>query len=101
VNSAGAVGVSYYDFRYLTTQTTTLPTDYWFTSSTDGGATFGGETHLAGSFDMLTAPYAAGYFTGDYEGLTTIGPTFQSFFVDTNSGNTANPTDVVTASVTP
>ncbi len=101
VNTAGAVGVSYYDFRYLTTQTTTLPTDYWFTSSTNAGATFGSETHLTGSFDMLTAPYASGYFTGDYEGLTTIGPTFQSFFVDTNSGNTANPTDVVTASVTP
>src|SRR6266700_368987 len=57
VNSTHVVGVTYYDFRNLTTQTTTLPTDYWFTSSTDGGGTFGNETHLAGSFDMLTAPF--------------------------------------------
>jgi hypothetical protein len=99
VNSAGTVGVTYYDFRNLTTQTSTLPTDYWFTSSTNGGASFGNEVHLAGSFDMLTAPYAGGYFVGDYEGLATVGSTFQPFFVQTNSGNTSNPTDVFTTSV--
>src|SRR5207249_2313870 len=35
VNSAGTVGVTFYDFRSLTTETTTLPTDYWFVKSTN------------------------------------------------------------------
>jgi Neuraminidase (sialidase) len=97
VNSAGTVGVTFYDFRNLTTQTTTLPTDYWQVTSTDHGATFGNELHIAGSFDMLTAPLTTtGFFVGDYEGLTNIGMTFEPFFVQANSGNTANRTDVFT-----
>ncbi len=67
----------------------------------DGGATFGNETHIAGSFDMMTAPNAGGYFTGDYEGLITVGTNFQSFFVLTNSGNTSNRTDVETTNIAP
>jgi hypothetical protein len=95
VNSAGKVAVTYYDIRNLAAgNTSTLPTDYWMTTSTDGGKTFGSETHLAGSFDLKTAPYAEGYFVGDYEGLDARGTSFLPFFVKTNSGNTANPTDV-------
>lgn len=102
VNAKGVVAVTYYDFRNLQAgNTTTLPTDYWFTTSFDGGKTFSNETHLAGSFDMLTAPYAGGYFTGDYEGLGSFGSTFIPFFVQANSGNTANRTDVFTDNVTP
>src|SRR6266566_4642832 len=96
VNSKGTVGVTYYDFRNLTTQTSTLPTDYWFTSSTNHGTSFGNEVHIAGSFDMLTAPNASGFFVGDYEGLDTSGTTFRPIFVQANSGNTANRTDVFT-----
>ena len=98
VNSAGAVGVSYYDFRSLTTETTTLPTDYWFTKSTNGGVSFDSEVHITGPFDMLTAPFASGFFVGDYEGIDVIGSTFVTFFVATNSGNTFNRTDVFTQS---
>ncbi len=99
VNSAGTVGVTYYDFRNLPAgDTTTLPTDYWFTSSTDHGATFGNETHIAGSFDMLNAPNAGGFFVGDYEALTNIGTTFEPFFVQTNV-STSNRTDVFTTFV--
>jgi hypothetical protein len=101
VSSDGTVGVSFYDFRNLTTQTTTLPTDYWFVSSTNDGASFGNEVHLTGSFDMLTAPYADGFFVGDYEGLDTSGTTFHPFFVAANSGNTSNRTDVFTRTVSP
>ena len=101
VNSVGTVGVTYYDFRNLAAgNTTTLPTDYWFTSSTDHGASFGNEAHIAGPFDMLTAPNARGFFVGDYEGLDTSGPLFQPFFVQANSGDTTNRTDVFTATVT-
>ncbi len=104
VNSDGTVGVTFYDFRNLAAgNTTTLPTDYWFTSSTDHGASFGNEAHIAGPFDMLTAPNAGGFFVGDYEGLDTSGTSFQPFFVQTNPppGNTSNLTDVFTATVTP
>jgi hypothetical protein len=102
VNSAGVVGVTYYDFRNLQAgNTTTLPTDYWFTSSADHGKSFGNEVHLAGSFDMLTAPFARGFFVGDYEGLTASGGVFHPFFVQANSGNTANRTDVFATSATP
>jgi hypothetical protein len=94
VNSAGKVGVSYYDLRNLTTQTTTLPTDYWLTTSSNGGSSFGSETHIAGPFDELTAPFAFGYFLGDYEGLAAAGSSFETFFAAANSGNTSNRTDI-------
>ncbi len=99
VNASGVVGVTYYDFRSLTTETTTLPTDYWFTTSTDHGKSFDNEMHLAGPFDMLTAPFARGFFVGDYEGLATNGTKFAPFFVQANSGNTSNRTDVFTTTV--
>ena len=100
VNSAGTVGVTFYDFRSLTSQTATLPTDYWLVTSTNHGSTFGNETHLAGPFDMLTAPLTStGFFVGDYESLTSIGTTFEPFFVQANSGNTSNRTDVFTTFV--
>ena len=94
VNSTRTVGVSYYDLRNLTTETTTLPTDYWLTTSSNGGSSFGAETHLAGPFDELTAPFASGYFLGDYEGLATAGSSFEAFFAAANSGNTSNRTDI-------
>lgn len=97
VNASDAVAVTFYDFRNLTNQTTTLPTDYWLVTSSNGGASFGNEVHVAGPFDMLTAPFASGYFVGDYEGLTAAGNTFVPFFVMANSGNTSNRTDASAA----
>ena len=101
INSNGVVGVTYYDFRILTNETVTLPTGYWFTSSSGSGASFGGEQQLKGPFDMKTAPYASGYFTGDYQGLAASGATFQTFFIAANSGNTTNRTNVFFGTVTP
>jgi hypothetical protein len=102
VSTDGTVGVTYYDFRNLKAgDTTTLPTDYWFVSSRDGGQTFSADTHIAGSFDMTTAPVARGYFIGDYEGLGTSGAsTFSPFFVQT-TGDLSNRTDVYTTTITP
>jgi Neuraminidase (sialidase) len=95
VNSSGTVAVTYYDFRNLADgNTTTLPTDIWQTTSADNGTTFANETHLAGVFDLKTAPDAEGFFVGDYQGLVAIGSTFVPFFVQTNSGNLGNRTDV-------
>ena len=102
VNSAGVVGVTYYDLRNLPAgDTTTLPTDYWFTASTDHGASFGDETHIAGSFDLLTAPNAGGFFVGDYEALGVNGTAFVPFFVQAEPSATTPPTDVFTNSITP
>ena len=101
VASDGTVGVTYYDFRNNDSDPATLPTDYWLVHSHDGGATFGDEAHLAGSFDMKNAPNAGGFFVGDYEGLATIGNTFVPVFVQTNPGNTTNRTDVFQTTASP
>ena len=83
--NGGTVAVTYYDTRNLSPgQTANLPTDYWVSYSKDGGATFGGEQHIAGPFDQLTAPFARGFFLGDYEGLQPSGSGFQAIFVKTN-----------------
>ena len=95
VNSSESVAVTYYDFRNLAAgNITSLPTDIWQTTSANKGVTFGNEIHLAGSFDLTTAPNAEGFFVGDYQGLIAIGSTFVPFFVQTNTGNLTNRTDV-------
>jgi len=100
VNANGTVGVTYYDMRNLPAgDTTTLPTDVWLTTSTDHGATFGNETHVAGSFDMLSAPQGPdGFFLGDYEALGVSGTAFMPFFATGNTGADSNPTDILTGS---
>ena len=101
VSANGTVAVTYYDLRNNTPDPNTLPTDYWIRYSTNGGGTWGAEQHLAGPFDMRTAPDAGGFFTGDYEGLDHFGNTFVPFFVLANSGNTANRTDAFATTATP
>ena len=112
------IAVTYYDNRNLKAgQTNVLPTDYWVKFSTDGGATWGGEQHIAGSFDQLSAPFARGFFLGDYEGLQPSGTGFEALFVKTNcnapyagpfcgpasnsvtSSPNTNPTDVFAAAI--
>jgi len=95
VNSSGQVGVTYYDFRELQSgNLTTLPTDYFIRISSDHGQTFAPDVQITGPFDMLTAPFARGFFVGDYEALGVTGKSFIPFFVAANSGNTSNRTDV-------
>jgi hypothetical protein len=93
VNQEGTVAVTYYDFRNYPADQHALLTNYWMVKSTDGGATWS-ESGVAGPFDMRTAPDARGYFVGDYEGLTGE---LMPFFVQANSGNTSNRTDVFAA----
>jgi hypothetical protein len=121
VSSSGTVAMTYYDSRELTsTNMSTWPVDYWATYSTNGGASFGDEQHVAGPFNLAAAPRAPGFFLGDYEGLAAVGSSFEALFVQTNcngfdstsdpcapaSSNTAptnntNPTDVFSATLTP
>ena len=100
VDEHGNVGVTYYDFTADDPSGGPLATDYWFTSSRDGGATFSPRRRLTDrSFDMRTAPDARGFFVGDYEGLTSAGGRFLPVFVTANSGNLANRTDVFSTAV--
>jgi len=92
----GAVAVTYYDFRNDNSDPGVLLTDYWRIISHDRGETFR-ETHLAGPFDMRTAPFARGFFVGDYEALGHGQGEFLPFFVLANSGNLSNRTDVFAA----
>ena len=107
VAADGTVAVTYYDFRSLTAQTSTLPTDYWVVHCQPLAVNCADranwqENHVAGPFDMKTAPLTdTGYFLGDYEGLTGIGVTFRPLFVQTNSGDTADRTDVFIAAAGP
>ena len=99
--AGGNVAVAYYDFRSLTAgNTTTLPTDYWFTSSPVGSLALGGETHVHGPSDMMTAPSARGFFVGDYAGLAASGSSFASLSIRANDANTLNRTDAVFSVIT-
>jgi hypothetical protein len=73
-----------------------LDTDHRMVHSHDGGQTWDpSEARLTPtSFDMRTAPFAVGYFVGDYEGLDNDGNLFTPLFVAANDGDAANPTDV-------
>ncbi|MDR3385977.1 MAG: sialidase family protein [Rudaea sp.] len=99
VRSDGLVGVSYYDFRDNTANAASLLTDYWLARSAE--AVNWQETQIAGPFNLALAPVVttpgSGYFLGDYQGLISIGTLFVPLFVQTNSGNVANPTDVFAA----
>ncbi len=99
VAADGTVAVTYYDVRNNTPDPG-LPTDYWIVHSHDGGKKWA-EDHIAGSFDLQTAPVARGLFLGDYQGLTSVGDVFVPFFIQTNSGNTANRTDAFAVTAGP
>jgi uncharacterized protein (DUF736 family) len=93
VASDGTIGVTYYDFR-SNTAAPGLPTDQWFihchptVDCTDPAAW--AENHVDGPFDIENAPISRGYFLGDYEGLDSVGTTFESFFSETTTTDKDN-----------
>jgi len=84
------VGVTYYQFG--PTSLGSEPTKYFIkkfspaavTAASPGSLESVAATTVAGPFNMLDAPFARGYFVGDYEALGSIGTSFQPFFVQTN-----------------
>jgi hypothetical protein len=87
VNAAGVVGVSY--FQWTTTVRGSEPTNLLIRHSTSPGSSaagpaFNGATVLDGPFNNLAAPYAGGYFLGDYMGLVANPSGFIPFYVKTN-----------------
>jgi hypothetical protein len=88
----GTIGVTYYDFRNNTPDPDTLPTDYFLvhchpdTPPDCADPTgWGDEVRVTNApFDMRLAPFAVGFFTGDYEGLSDIRGAFTPFFSQTH-----------------
>jgi hypothetical protein len=102
VATNGTVGLSYYDFTFDDPTGGTLDTDQWIAFSTDAGASFGRRQRVTPrSFDMRTAPFANGFFVGDYEGLIESDGRFVSAYVAANNGNLANRTDGFATVVAP
>jgi hypothetical protein len=87
VAADGTVAVTYYDFRN-NTGAAPLLTDYFVVhchTACNNAASWGGEVRLTeASFDMRLAPFAGGFFTGDYEGLASAGNDFGAFFGQTH-----------------
>jgi hypothetical protein len=88
-----------------------LPTDYWIKTFLPAQVVSGGidttvsDTHDAGPFNMLAAPFASGFFVGDYEGMTAVGTSFHTFLSQVNCSDfscaqtlTSNRTDIYTSS---
>jgi hypothetical protein len=98
--AGGVLAVSYYDTRDDDpTDTSRFLISAWLATSPDGGTTWQ-ETRLAGPFDLQIAPFAEGYFLGDYEGLASGGTSFLAFFAAANS-NASDPTSILFRRVSP
>ena len=102
VASDGTVGVTYYDLRQ-NTEAPGLPTNYWFAHchANCGNPASWAESHVAGPFDLEQAPFAGGYFLGDYQGMVTNGTTFESVFGKAVNQAAGNPSDVYFAALQP
>jgi hypothetical protein len=86
----GTIGVTHYDLRFNTPDPATLPTDYWFLHSHNGGSTWDEARVTPASFDHKLAPFAQGLFLGDYVGLTTAGGEFLTMFTKTEATDPAS-----------
>lgn len=92
VAADGTVGVSYYDFRNNAPGGGT-DADYWLAHCHEdcaSGPSWVDETHVDGPFDVQRAPFAGGFFLGDYEGLSNDGDAFAALFVRTSADDPAN-----------
>jgi hypothetical protein len=94
----GTIGVTHYDLRSNTPDPATLPTDYWFLHSHNGGATWTETRVTPAPFDHKLAPDAGGLFLGDYVGLTPAGGQFLSLFTKTEP---TDPASEFVVSLTP
>jgi hypothetical protein len=98
----GTVGVSFYDFRNNTAADGILATDQFAVhchASCTQTAGWAATRVTPTPFDMRRAPFAGGYFVGDYEGLgfiaddgdaTAPGDAFASFFSQSHGADPAS-----------
>jgi BNR/Asp-box repeat len=104
VNGAGVVGVTYYQWPSAPTAGNE-PANLYIRHSTNPGSsttapTFGAPTKLDGPFNMLAAPWAGGYFLGDYQGLTATAAGFLPFYVKPNCADGGSSTQPSCAALT-
>jgi len=96
VDGDGTVTVTYYDLRFNTSDPATLDTDYFAVScessseSCTDPASWEEERITPVSFDIRNAPYARGYFLGDYMGLDDDGTDLASMFGQAFAQNDAS-----------
>ncbi|MFE1829826.1 sialidase family protein [Streptomyces yangpuensis] len=94
----GTVALTYYDLRFLEPgDTTALPTAYQLALLPHGDPERRTERRISPVFDWLQAPFAGGYFLGDYQGLAADGRGVRAVLTATRSDAPHNRTDVYTA----
>jgi len=95
VAADGAIAVTYYDFRNNDAGAD-LKTDYFVihchpSAGCTNPANLGNELRLTNtSFDMRQAPFARGFFVGDYVGLASDGNDFVAFFSQSHGSDPAS-----------
>ena len=96
VDRNGTVTVTYYDLRHNTPDPATLDTDYFAvscesaTESCTIPASWEEERITPVPFNIRNAPFARGYFLGDYMGLDNDGTDFTSMFGQAFTQNNAS-----------
>ena len=104
VGDDGTVTVTYYDFRNNTASPATLGTTHWAahchpaTENCANPASWNEETQVSPTFNIREAPFARGYFLGDYVGLDFGGDSFVTAW-----GSTAGlgPSSIFSNQLTP
>jgi hypothetical protein len=105
VNAMGQLGIDYYSLRHPDLGPDVWPVERYIrissgpavVSTTSSGPvasiSFNTPTRDAGPFNMLMAPNAGGFFTGDYEGMAIDrdGRSFHTFFTTQNCDTTNCP----------
>ena len=91
----GTIGVSYFDLR-AASATGPLTTTYRLATSVDGK--YWRESGIESAFDITQAPFANGWFIGDYHGLIGRGTSFGALYARV-TGDVNNRTDIVFANL--
>ena len=87
----GTIGVTHYDLRFNTPDGgATLPTDYWFLHSHDGGATWTEARVTAHLLRHAQGAERPRPVHGDYEGLTSQSGGFLALFAQTHGTDPAS-----------
>ncbi|MBL8311088.1 MAG: exo-alpha-sialidase [Burkholderiales bacterium] len=91
----GTIGVSYFDLR-AASAVGALTTTYQLATSSDGK--YWRESGIESAFDITQAPFANGWFVGDYHGLIGHGTSFGALYAKV-TGDPNNRTDIVFANL--